>query len=92
MFINNAYVIKLYQNKTTNFYDLINKGNLGKDEQIYINQINKTCQKEKCTFLLDEKYFKKRNKFEQISINFKNYVTKNYNYIKPSNDRLYTNY
>ena len=94
LFLSDAYVLKLYQNETPTFYDLINKGNLGQDEQTYINQIDKTCQKEKCTFFLDEVYFsKKRKKEEQISTTFKDYVIKNYSYVEttPSNDRVYTN-
>lgn len=94
LFLSDAYVLKLYQNETPTFYDLINKGNLGQNEQTYINQIDKTCQKEKCTFFLDEAYFsKKRKKTEQISTTFKDFVIEKYFYVEttPSNDRVYTN-
>ena len=91
LFISNAYVLKLYNNETPTFFDLINKGNLGKSEQGFINEIEKTCKREKCTFILDENYFIEKG--DQMSVNFKNYVIKNYSYLEtiPSNDRVYTN-
>lgn len=50
-----AYLIKLESNLSINKYDLLNNGNLGKDgEYKIIDEINKTCQKEKCLFLLDK--------------------------------------
>lgn len=93
LFINNAYLIKLYNNETTNFYDLINKGNLGQNENKYINKIKEKCKKEKCTFILDNAFYQKEIKTNQLSINFKNFVLNNYKYIEtlPSNDRIYTN-
>ena len=93
LFINNAYLIKLYNNETTNFYDLINKGNLGQNENKYINEIKEKCKKEKCTFILDNTFYQKESKTNQLSINFKKFVLNNYKYIEtlPSNDRVYTN-
>ena len=94
IFIANAYSIKLIDNQTTTFYDLINKGNLGKNENKYIDLISEKCKKEKCTFILDKKYFQKP-KIDgwQMSTTFKDYVIENYNYVEtiPSGDRLYNN-
>ena len=94
LFIKNAYILRLYNNKTTSFYDLINKGNLGSDENKYIDKISKNCSSEKCIFILDKVYFDKdKNNNGQLSSTFKKYVIENYDYVEtiPSGDRLYSN-
>lgn len=54
-----AYLIKLELNLPINKYDLLNDGNLGKNgEKKIIKEIDKTCQKEKCTFYMNEKEIK----------------------------------
>lgn len=67
-----AYMIKLETSMTINKYDLLNDGNLGKNGEIkIINDIKETCQKEKCTFLLNEREIENRiSQYNQKIIKF----------------------
>ena len=95
LFLKDAYLIKLYNNNTLTFYDLTNKGNLGKDEFKYIKLMDKECKKTKCTIILDKLYYKnkKETKNKQLLDKLKKHITKNYEYIEtlPSDDRVYSN-
>ena len=93
LFVHQAYSIRLINNQTPGFYDLINKGNLGSNEDYYIEEIDKKCKNEKCTFILGGFYFKKRIKMNQMLFSFKDYVVDNYKYVEtlPSGDRVYSN-
>lgn len=89
-----AYNIKLYNNQTTSFYDLLNKGNLGRNEYKYVKKMEKECKNKKCYFILGAEYFKtEKEHASQILVIFKDYVIKNYNYIEtlPSGDKVYSN-
>ena len=94
LLLDNAYLIKIYRNENPTFYDLINQGNLGSDEEKYIDDIKKECSNNKCMFILDKRYFVKKSYGEQRLEIFKEYVTNNTKYLEtlPSNDRVYTNY
>lgn len=94
LLLDNAYLIKLYRNENPTFYDLINQGNLGSDEEKYIDNIKKECSNNKCMFILDKRYFVKKSYGDQRLEIFKEYVTNNTKYLEtlPSNDRVYINY
>ncbi len=76
-----TYASKLQMNSTLDFYDLINKGNLGKNEDKYINDIINKCTNKKCLFLLDITMYPKDNEYTSSNLLFKNVVEDNYNYI-----------
>lgn len=90
LLIDNAYILRLYRNENPGFYDLINKGNFGSNDNKYIDMIKDDCKDKKCYFILDYYYFNPRL-FDQRNLIFKDYVLKNTNYIEtlPSRDRLY---
>lgn len=76
IFSNNAYYVKMYQNEKIDKFDLINKGNMGKDERKYIREINEICEKKECVFILDYDLFDK-SQFNPI---IREYVINNYKY------------
>lgn len=94
LLLDNAYLIKIYRNENPTFYDLINMGNLGSNEQKYIDNMSKECANKKCMFILDKRYFVKKLYGEQRSETFKKYTINNANYLEtlPSGDRVYVNY
>ena len=77
IFTSNAYVTKIYMNQKLDKYDLINKGNMGKDENKYIREIDNICKTKKCIFIINKKEF---NKNSQLNPIIKQYVLKNYKY------------
>lgn len=87
-----AYLLKLESSIPINKYDLLNDGNLGKNGEFkIINEIDSICQKEKCTFLLNEKELTKR--ISQYNPQILNYVDTTYK--KVNNIRgitIYQNY
>ena len=93
LFLDNAYLIKIYRNENPTFYDLINNGNLGSDEEKYIHWIDEECKNKECLFILDTGYFEKQEIGIQRSDLFKNYVMDRYLYLEtlPSGDRVYRN-
>ena len=93
IFTTDAYIVKIYNNETTTFTDLINRGNLGRDETKYLKEIDKKCKKEKCTFILSKTYFTKKRD-SQLTESYKDYVIKNYEFVKktPIKDRQYSNF
>ena len=92
LLIDNAYIIRLYKNQNPSFYDLINKGNLGSDENKYIEMMGDNCIDKECVFILDKRFFKS-SIFDQRIKEFKDYVVSKYDYIEtiPSGDRVYSN-
>lgn len=94
LFIDNAYLVKLYRDETLTFWDLINNGNLGKDEKKYVNLVDEDCKNKKCLFILDQGYFKPKLIGIQRSPLFKEYVLENAEYLEtlPSGDRIYINF
>ncbi len=93
LFLDNSYLIKLYRNETLSFYDLINDGNMGKNEKKYVLQLENQCKNEKCLFILDNSYFNDK-KYTQLSLIYKDWVLENANYLEtlPSGDKVYTSY
>mgnify|MGYP003303232293 FL=1 len=72
-----AYLLKLETSIEINKYDLLNDGNLGKDGQYkIIEEIDSICQKEQCTFLLNEKEL--NNRISQYNKDILNYIDKTY--------------
>lgn len=69
-----SYLIKINLNQELNKYDLINKGNMGKDENKYIREIDNICKNKKCVFIMDKKDFKN----DQLNDLIKDYVIDNY--------------
>ncbi len=75
-----AYLYKLEAQLPINKYDLINNGNMGKNgAKVYIKEINNTCSKNKCLFLIDKKKLKANNK-DQTNKEILKYITNNYEY------------
>ena len=73
-----AYLIKLESNKKINKYDLLNDGNMGKSGEIKITkEIDKICQKENCTFILN-KYAINNEKSSQYSQYIYKHIINNY--------------
>ena len=94
MFTGSAYLIRIYNNQTPSFTDLINEGNLGSNNKKYLDEIDKKCKNEKCSFIVDKILFKKRVKGVQLLESYRDYVVNNYKFVEvmPSKDRLYRNY
>lgn len=92
LLIDNAYIVKLYRNEKPSFYDLINRGNLGSDEEKYIDMMDDNCKDKRCYYILDYYFFHTRL-FDQRNDLFKNYVLDNGKYVEdlPSGDKLYIN-
>lgn len=81
----NAYLFKLEANIPINKYDLLNNGNLGKKgEQKLINELEISCSKEKCTFIIgiDELRDSPEIQYNKEIIN---YILNNYHEV----DQLY---
>lgn len=94
LFIENAYLVRLSIGQNPNFYDLINKGNLGANPSKYIENINENCKNKSCLFILDRKYFINNNiSPSQLDFLFKNFVVDSYQYFEdlPSGDKVYKN-
>lgn len=94
LFLDNAYLIKIYRNENPTFFDLINDGNMGGNELDYIERLDSECKNSECVFILDMTYFKKKLTYTQISFMYKDYVLDNASYLEtlPSGDRVYINY
>lgn len=94
LFTGSAYLIRIYNNQTPSFTDLINEGNLGSNNKKYLDEIDKKCKNEKCSFIVDKILFKKRVKGVQLLESYRDYVVNNYKFVEvmPSKDRLYRNY
>ena len=92
LLMSNAYLIRLALLETPSFYDLINQGNLGSHKEKYLTQIEKTCQKEKCLFILDSDYFSEKQE-KPNDLAFKGFILENYQYLEtlPSKDQVYIN-
>ena len=93
LFNMNAYMIKIYRNENPTFFDLINKGNLGSNEEKYLKLLDEDCRKNKCLFLLSNNDYEENNNSNQTSETFKIYVEKNAKYLEtiPSKDKVYIN-
>lgn len=91
LFIANSYLIRINLKENLSVYDLINKGNLGKNPSKYLNNIKKECSNTNCLFIIDYNYFQK-NKNNQLDPLFKHFVINNYDYLEtlPSKDKVYT--
>ena len=71
-----SYIVKLDLKMDINKYDLINKGNMGKDEDKYIKEIDNICSKEECLFMLNPEEFD--GEVNQLYKPLKDYVVNNY--------------
>jgi len=93
LFNMNAYMIKIYRNENPTFFDLINKGNLGSNEEKYLKLLDEDCRKNKCLFILSNNDYEENNNSNQTSETFKIYVEKNAKYLEtiPSKDKVYIN-
>ena len=91
LFMENAYLLKIYRNEPIDFYDMIDKGNMGSNEKYYVEKMEKDCSKKKCMFILDS-YFYKDKYYQGMEI-FKDSVEKNYKFLEilPSGDKIYIN-
>lgn len=91
----NAYILKLESGKHINKYDLLNNGNLGKNgDKKIINEIEETCNKSKCTFMIDIRELNENSR-TQYNKNIVKYIINNYkekNRIKNYNFIIYKNY
>lgn len=91
LFNMNAYMIRIYRNENPTHFDLINKGNLGSNEEKYLKLLDRNCRKKKCLFILSNRDYEERKSANQTSELFKNYVEKNAKYLEtmPSKDKVY---
>ena len=89
LFYGGAYLIRMSLNEDNSIYDLINNGNLGKDEDYYLEKMISNCQNKKCLFILENNHLD-----SQIDKKFTNYVRKNYYYLEtlPYGNDVYVNY
>lgn len=71
-----AYLMKLEAGVPINKYDLINRGNMGHDDLLYLDEIDKTCNKEECVILSSMQAFNYGK--TQLIPEFKDYLLKNY--------------
>lgn len=72
-----AYLLKLETSIPIDKYDLLNDGNLGQNGELkIIKEIDNICQKEKCTFLLNEKEI--NNRISQYHHDILIYIDKTY--------------
>lgn len=80
----NSYLIKLFLDIPINKYDLINEGNMGyQGSRKYIEEIKKTCQDEKCLFVVNNNELKKKT-YNQTNAEILIFVDKTYNKIYSS--------
>ena len=90
-----GYLVKLELQEPIGNYDYFLTGNVGKNgEDRFIKDFNKICQKEKCTFIVNE-YAYKSNIYSQYNYKLHEYVTKNYQYSETINGvglKVYRNY
>lgn len=89
LFYGGAYLIRMSLNEDNSIYDLINNGNLGKNEDYYLEKMISNCQNKKCLFILENNHLD-----SQIDKEFTNYVRKNYYYLEtlPYGNDVYVNY
>ncbi|MBD9105611.1 hypothetical protein EGW03_03955 [bacterium] len=89
LFYGGAYLIRMSLNEDNSIYDLINNGNLGKNEDYYLEKMISNCQNRKCLFILENNHLD-----SQIDKEFTNYVRKNYYYLEtlPYGNDVYVNY
>ena len=75
-----SYFVKIAMDKKIDKFDLINKGNMGSNEEKYIEDIDKTCRNKKCLFLINEYIFEAYG--SQTNPIIKDYVINNYEFCK----------
>lgn len=74
----NAYLLKLYENKRINKFDLLNNGNMGYNgSSKYIEEIDSICNSKKCVFYVKPSI--EDNTVTQFNKDIFNYVVNNYN-------------
>lgn len=78
IFTNFSYLIKISMNEKIDKFDLINKGNMGYNEEKYIEDMEKICKKKNCLFIINEDIFGAYG--SQMNPIIKNYVVENYDY------------
>ena len=90
-----GYLIKLENNDQIGRYDYFLTGNVGKNgEEKLIKDFNNICQKENCTFILND-YAYNSNEYTQYNRKLHEYVVNNYKYsetIKEVGLQVYRNY
>lgn len=73
-----AYLIKLNNNFRINKFDIINNGNMGYNgAEKYIEELDSTCQKKKCLFILNDTEITTKKNI-QTNREILKYVTKKY--------------
>lgn len=89
LFSSDAYLIRMSLNEANSVYDLVNNGNLGNNEDYYLEKMISSCQNRKCLFILENNHLN-----NQINKKFTNYVRKNYYYLEtlPYGNDVYVNY
>ena len=89
LFYGGAYLIRMSLNEDNSVYDLINNGNLGNNEDYYLEKMISSCQNKKCLFILENSHLD-----NQINKKFTNYIRKNYYYLEtlPYGNDVYVNY
>ena len=90
---NFSYLVKLNLDIPIDCYDNINQGNMGyRGEEVYIDNIRKTCQERDCIFLFNNSESYDKNK-SQTSKKILNYIKNNYQSVYSSIEmNMYRNY
>ena len=78
IFSNFSYYVKIAMNKKLDKFDLINKGNMGSNEEKYLKDIEKICRTKKCIFIINEEEYEKHG--SQLNPIIKKYILENYKY------------
>lgn len=76
IFSYDAYYVKMMLGQRLDKFDLINKGNMGKNEKEYVRDIEKICDKKECIFIMNINSFKNT----QLNPIMRDYVLNNYRY------------
>ena len=71
-----AYLVKLDVGVPVNKYDLINRGNMGHDDYLYLKEIENICNKEDCRIMGGFREF--NFEYTQLLQEYREYVLKNY--------------
>lgn len=90
-FSSTAYLYKIITNQRIDKFDLINKGNMGSDENKYNLDIENICNNQKCLFIVDELSFS--SKYSQFNDAIYNFIIDNYDMCDSLyNYKIYCNY
>ena len=71
-----SYLIKIETGLPIDKYDIIYRGNMGKDDLLYLSEIDEICNKEDCRILVEFPEYDKS--YSQFLPEYKDYILSNY--------------